>query len=510
MRDLLWTIFVNEHSFNGRVRKAIGYDFGNLSEDLCSRDESLNNDYKMLYECIEKLDNRINEHSAAPASVTAFNNALVELDERLNRIENYLKHQRNSSPGNTDDFQAQISDLQRELVKLKTRFADKNLVESLQIQLRNIAAVSNSNTREKPALQQLVEQQNKELSAQNQRLRALDQLLDEQKQRLHEQEQILRDQQLLLRDQEKRLYELEQQNKAQSQAFNELQQQVAKLLAEDKREVAPQSVSAVPPQPVVTTPPLPVSPFPLQPVKKTAEPTLPRPAALPPVSKPSASAAVPSSAPVPPHPAKPWISFFSLPEPSPRQAVFQGDGTAVKKRFAQSISEIDALANSLNDLSIAEPAKTSFSKNIRHCKEALEKFYNKFKFEDCEEDELSATVTDKFFKIISDNLLENVVMAINSGDQETADYEQLLQNVNRFLSSYGIYTQYISPGMPVKDETIIHNVEPPFLKTTTVQSNSGIIDRVELLPYFITYEDDEGRLDTMRKRGRVICWQYGG
>ena len=138
----------------------------------------------------------------------------------------------------------------------------------------------------------------------------------------------------------------------------------------------------------------------------------------------------------------------------------------------------------------------------------MEKLYEKFDFEGCDSDELSEKLTEKFFKIISENLLDNVMVAIYRGGKNVMGYDDFLRNINQYLSKHGIYTQVIVPGMEIKGD-ILSSIDPPIAKRTSVASDDGKVDEVELLPYFMYYEDDDGNLETVRKRGRVVCLKYG-
>ena len=207
-------------------------------------------------------------------------------------------------------------------------------------------------------------------------------------------------------------------------------------------------------------------------------------------------------------PAPSWIAAFSLPKPEMSQAFFHGNGEEVKAKLAQSIREMGVLVSYLSRSQIAEPARSSFLKNFRWCMEALTKFHDKFDFADCDIEELSEEITEKFFKIISESLLDNVMVAIYRGGKAAAGYKELLQKVNLYLARHGIYTMDLLPGSKLEDE-MISSIETPICKATSVAADHGKIDEVELLPYFMDYEDDEGSLDTVRKRGRIICLKYG-
>lgn len=251
-------------------------------------------------------------------------------------------------------------------------------------------------------------------------------------------------------------------------------------------------------------------------VSPAPPPLPPKPPA--PVPKPSASAEpvvtlqpTPLVKPAPiaqPKPEKPWIAAFSLPKPTTEEAFFRGDAAAVRGKIAQSIHGLDALMIDVQQLPLKADAGNSFLKNLRQTKTALEKLDQKFNFAGCDEDELSERVTDKFFKIIGDNILDNIMPGIYRGGRDAAGYEAFLQKLNSYLIHHGIYTMDISPGAAITGDLSDH-IEPPILKPTMNAADDGKIDEVELLPYFMDYEDDDGNLEWLRKSGRIIIMKYG-
>ena len=214
------------------------------------------------------------------------------------------------------------------------------------------------------------------------------------------------------------------------------------------------------------------------------------------------------ASPTPPAPPQPWIKSFSLSKSTSPEAFFHGEGTIVKMKLVQSIQNMDGLITYLTQSKITEPARTSFMKNLNWCEEALLKLYRNFDFDGCDSEEISEEITSRFFKIISEYLLDNVMVAIYRGGKDAVGYQEFLQNVNSYLSKQGIYTEDIVPGTMIEGG-MLSDIDPPISKETTVATDDGKVDEVELLPYFMFYEDDDGNLDTVRKRGRVVRLKYG-
>lgn len=277
---------------------------------------------------------------------------------------------------------------------------------------------------------------------------------------------------------------LARQSAEQARAMDEIRRQLAALTCS--------SVSSAPPP----LPPKPPAPKPKP--SASAEPVVtlqPTPLVKPaPIAQPK--------------PEKPWIAAFSLPKPTTEEAFFRGGAAAVRGKIAQSIQGLDALMIDVQRLPLKEDAGNSFLKNLRQTKTALEKLDQKFNFAGCDEDELSERVTDKFFKIIGDNILDNIMPGIYRGGRDAAGYEAFLQKLNSYLIQHGIYTLDISPGATITGNISDH-IEPPILKPTMNAADDGKIDEVELLPYFMNYEDDDGNLEWLRKSGRIIIMKYG-
>lgn len=305
---------------------------------------------------------------------------------------------------------------------------------------------------------------------------------------------------------EQRITNLERQYGTQAQQLSDLKLQVEKLIhgtvvpTPTSITTSTSHISTTPPKPTIPKP-IPESPFNEKP---TAKPTTTSVS----VSQSHAVQAKPQTADVTKPPKEYWISSFALSKPLVQKAYFCGDGDMVKAKLTQSIQEMDGLITYLSQSKIIEPAKTSFMKNLRWGMEALEKLYSKFDFEGCDPEEISEEITDKFFKIISENILDNVMVAIYRGGKDAVGYNAFLGKVNQYLAAHGIYTQEILPGSKAEGN-IISDIEPPVSKRTDVAADDGKIDEVELLPYFMTYENDDGNVETVRKRGRIVRLKYG-
>ena len=303
---------------------------------------------------------------------------------------------------------------------------------------------------------------------------------------------------------EQRITNLERQYGTQAQQLSDLKLQVEKLLhgtvATVTTSTATSHISTTPPKPTIP------KPIPANPIneKPTAQPTTTSVS----VSQSHAVQAQPQTTDVTKPPKEYWISSFALSKPMVQKAYFCGDGDMVKAKLTQSIQEMDELITYLSQSKITEPAKTSFMKNLRWGMEALEKLYSKFDFEGCDPEEISEEITDKFFKIISENILDNVMVAIYRGGKDAVGYNEFLGKVNHYLAVHDIYTQEILPGSKAEGN-IISDIEPPVSKRTVVAADDGKIDEVELLPYFMTYENDDGNLEIVRKRGRIVRLKYG-
>ena len=205
---------------------------------------------------------------------------------------------------------------------------------------------------------------------------------------------------------------------------------------------------------------------------------------------------------------KPWITSFEISEPRKPVAFFRGDAITIKNELSRSIQDLDSLITYVKQSQITDPARQSFIKNLGWCLDALSKLYDKFNFQKYDLDELSEEITNRFFKIIGEILLDNIMIGIYRGGKNSVGYEQFLQKLNQYLSNCGIYTHEILPGEMVEGD-LLDDIDPPISKKTSIKSDDGKVGEVELLPYFMTYEDGDGDLDTFQKRGRIIILKYG-
>ena len=305
---------------------------------------------------------------------------------------------------------------------------------------------------------------------------------------------------------EQRITNLESQYGTQAQQLSDLKQQVEKLI----------HGTVVPTPTSITTSTSRISTTPLKPTIPKAIPASPfneKPTAQPTTTSVSVSQSHAVQAQLQTTDVKKptkeyWISSSALSKPMVQKAYFCGDGDMVKAKLTQSIQKMDELITDLSLSKIAEPAKTSFMKNLRWGMEALEKLYSKFDFDGCDPEDISEEITDKFFKIISENILDNVMVAIYRGGKDAVGYNEFLGKVNHYLAAHDIYTREILPGSKAEGN-IISDIEPPVSKRTDVAADDGKIDEVELLPYFMIYENDDGNVETVRKRGRIVRLKYG-
>ena len=127
---------------------------------------------------------------------------------------------------------------------------------------------------------------------------------------------------------------------------------------------------------------------------------------------------------------------------------------------------------------------------VTHVREA-KKFVEKLKLKDLEDEELSETVTTKYFKIFRRTIFDNLLVAIKRGLKGSEEYYLgLLAKVNDYLARCGIYTVNTTSGRKAAAEDY-ENMSPQTLKTDDATKAESIIS-IERLPYRINYLDEFG------------------
>ena len=196
--------------------------------------------------------------------------------------------------------------------------------------------------------------------------------------------------------------------------------------------------------------------------------------------------------------SKPSPTPQPLPQPEPPEKIFflpectdvfisnERATIPAQIRRALEVGDIEAYLS-------ANPSDTGkkFLKLISTHVREVKKFVDKLKLDNLEDEELSETVTTKYFKLFQRTIFDNLIIAIQRG-LKTSDnfYSGLLEKVNEYLARCGIYTLNVKSGRKVEGDDY-DNMTPQVLKTTDANL-AETINEIERLPYRINYLDEFG------------------
>ena len=138
---------------------------------------------------------------------------------------------------------------------------------------------------------------------------------------------------------------------------------------------------------------------------------------------------------------------------------------------------------------------TQFQKILNNHAKEVKKFVDKLKLNDLDNDELSETVTAKYFKLFQRTIFDNLLIAIRRGFKASdksanAFYSEFLKLLNQYLMRCGIYSLNVTKDRRA-DSDDYENMTPQVIKTAD-ETLAGTIDSIERLPYRINYRDEFG------------------
>jgi len=188
--------------------------------------------------------------------------------------------------------------------------------------------------------------------------------------------------------------------------------------------------------------------------------------------------------------------IFYLPEQA--GAFITNERRKVSSRIKQAL-DVKELKNFL----LASPAakNTNFQCLLETHVKDVQKFVNKLNFKDLDDEELSETVTAKYFKLFQRTIFDNLLIVIKGRlKPEDEFYPAFLSKLNDYLSRCGIYTVNVRSGEKVSDEDF-ENMSPQILKTDD-KNLAGTVKEIVRLPYRINY--------ISKATGETDFFQYNG
>ena len=194
--------------------------------------------------------------------------------------------------------------------------------------------------------------------------------------------------------------------------------------------------------------------------------------------------------------------IFYLPK---NDKVFISDNREKILEKIQTALKVEEIQNFL----LANNSETSnkFQKLVKVHLQSVQSFINKMKLDDLDDEELSETVTQKYFKVFQQIIFDNFLVAIKRGlnGSEKNFYLDLLKKTNEYLSRAGIYTVNAKSGEKVSDEDF-ENMTAQVIKTAD-KNKIGLIAEIERLPYRINYLDEFGEQKYFQYNGTMAIFK---
>ena len=150
----------------------------------------------------------------------------------------------------------------------------------------------------------------------------------------------------------------------------------------------------------------------------------------------------------------------------------------------------------------ANPSDNSskFQKLVANHLREVKRFADKLRLDDLDDEELSETVTAKYFKLFQRIIFDNFLVAVKRGLKSNAKfYGEMLRLLNEYLARCGIFTVDATAGRTAANEDY-ENMTAQIL-TNTDETLSNKISEIERLPYRINFLDEFGELKFLQYNG---------
>lgn len=203
-----------------------------------------------------------------------------------------------------------------------------------------------------------------------------------------------------------------------------------------------------------------------------------------------------------PKPEKQYdIKFFDIPKTD--KLFLSGEISKIKIELQKALN-MDNITEFLQQSSLEN--KQAYLDIFGRYKKNIQKFIDKLSVDE-DDEELWEILTEKFFKIVKNDILSNVMIGIYRGIKNNKkDYELFLREVNKYLNSCGIYTRYVHPDTKYTKNDLDDMV--PLKKETSDLNKNDYIDEVERLPYYIDYLNEDGDKEFFFYDGRFVVLKY--
>ena len=216
--------------------------------------------------------------------------------------------------------------------------------------------------------------------------------------------------------------------------------------------------------------------------------------------------------PEPEQPAPPEEEIKPEPEPTPEEEspekIFylpEQAGAFIPNERRKISSQVKKALDvkELKKFLLANPtaAPSNFQRLLETHVKDMQKFVNKLNLKDLDNEELSETVTAKYFKLFQRIIFDNLLIVVKDRlKPEDEFYPAFLSKLNEYLSRCGIYTVNAHSGEKVSDADF-ENMSPQILKTDD-KNLAETVKEIVRLPYRINY--------ISKATGETDFFQYNG
>lgn len=201
------------------------------------------------------------------------------------------------------------------------------------------------------------------------------------------------------------------------------------------------------------------------------------------------------------------------PDPPPDETIFYlkptdnifipNDREKISAQIKKALN-VDDMKNFLT----ANDSETSkkFQKLLDVHFKAVKSFADKLKLKSLDDEELSETVTSKYFKLFQQIIFDNLLLAIQRGVKTTDNfYTDFLVKLNSYLEQCGIYSVNAKSGVKATDDDY-KNMSLQNVKTSD-ENLAGVICQIERLPYRINYLDEFGEQKFFQYNGMMNLYK---
>lgn len=123
------------------------------------------------------------------------------------------------------------------------------------------------------------------------------------------------------------------------------------------------------------------------------------------------------------------------------------------------------------------------------------------------EEDLLEYMATTYFDILKRAFLDNIVVSIYRGNKEgVAFYKELLPAAREWMKKTGLYTRPVCPGAEMTDED--YEDMKPYPKPTPDKALKNVIYEVDRLPYYLSWQDEEGRESTRLYPGILTVYTH--